>query len=461
MPEADTLEEVAELFAVHAEALLASSTREAARSRAPLPPASERASDVPTPSTVLKHLAALPNNKAPGPSGLPKELYSVQGPIVVDLVEVVIDAFAFEYIPYDMALADSVWLWKSKGGVSDLSQYRELSMEEFAIKLVSSILLERLTRETFEYLDVTQAGFRKQRSTRDNSFYLKSLIDLAVEMEQELVIVFIDVKKAFDSVSHALIEEALRDAGASDKSIAMFRAIYGGPATHQPSGSGGVTEQARAGARARCKVRGADGTVVYSREHAVGRGVLQGNVASPWLFLLALHFVFKSCDPSVLESHSMPPPAFQAKLGLLVHSLFYADDAALISASAEDASARLVALKKGMAEMSDMLIHWDEVPIGNVMDVSTWMATSTHIHYITWVLGASSPSDLRGLSNLSNLSATSNLRVGGVALDFAPTTLESNCFLGFAIESNRIESNQRFAHRIKSRTCMTQMNWTT
>jgi len=65
----------------------------------------------------------------------------------------------------------------------------------------------------------------------------------------------------------------------------------------------------------------------------------------------------------------------------------------------------------------------DEVPIGNVMDVSTWMATSTYIHYITWVLGASSPSDLRGLSNLSNLSATSNLRVGVVALDFAPITL--------------------------------------
>ena len=70
-------------------------------------------------------------------------------------------------------------------------------------------------------------------------------------------------------------------------------------------------------------------------------------------------------------------------------------------------------------------LSWDEVPIGNVMDVSTytWMATSTHTHYITWVLGASSPSDLRGLSNLSNLSATSNLRVGVVALDFAPITL--------------------------------------
>ena len=64
------------------------------------------------------------------------------------------------------------------------------------------------------------------------------------------------------------------------------------------------------------------------------------------------------------------------------------------------------------------------------------MATSTYTHCITWVLGASSTSNLRGLSDLSNPSATSNLRVGAVALDFAPITL------GFAIESNRIESNR-------------------
>ena len=339
MPEADSLEEVAEIFAEHAETLLAPSTREASRSRPPLPPASERAGDIPSPETVIKHLAALPNNKAAGPSGLPKELYSVGGRLEVDLVEVVQEVFEREVLPKDMPLADSIWIWKGKGSPSDTSQYRGLSLEEFAMKLVASILLERLTRETSDYLEVTQAGFRKKRSTRDNSFYLKSLIDLAVEMGEEMVIIFIDVKKAFDSVSHALIEEALRDAGASDKSIAMFRAIY-------------------SQARARCKVRGPDGTVMHSREYAIGRGVLQGSIASPLLFILALHFVFKSCDPSVITSGSMPPPAFQAKLGLWVHSLFYADDAALISASAEEASVRLTALKKGMEELSDMLIHW-------------------------------------------------------------------------------------------------------
>ena len=210
MPVADSLEEVAEIFAEHAETLLAPSTREAARSRAPLPPASERSEDIPSRETVIKHLGALPNNKAAGPSGLPKELYSVGGAIEADLVQVVQDVFETEVVPYDMAQADSIWLhvWKGKGSPSDTSQYRGLSLEEFAMKLIASILLERLTRETFGYLEVTQAGFIRKRSTRDNSFYLKCLIDLAVEMEEDLVIIFIDVKTHL-SLSYQNVQKLL------------------------------------------------------------------------------------------------------------------------------------------------------------------------------------------------------------------------------------------------------------
>ena len=50
------------MFATHVDELLASSNREAARSRVPLPPASERASDVLSKATVSMHVAALPNN---------------------------------------------------------------------------------------------------------------------------------------------------------------------------------------------------------------------------------------------------------------------------------------------------------------------------------------------------------------------------------------------------------------
>ena len=54
---------------------------------------------------------------------------------------------------------------------------------------------------------------------------LRSLIDLAVELGKNLVITFIHLEKAFDTISHAHLEEALFAAGASVKSVAMFSSV--------------------------------------------------------------------------------------------------------------------------------------------------------------------------------------------------------------------------------------------
>ena len=70
---------------------------------------------------------------------------------------------------------------------------------------------------------------------------------------------FIDFAAAFDSVSHRLLDESLAAANASDKSRAIFRAIY--------------TEAA--------------GEMV-----SIKRGVVQGDIASPYILVLA--FLFSS-----------------------------------------------------------------------------------------------------------------------------------------------------------------------
>ena len=91
---------------------------------------------------------------------------------------------------------------------------------------------------------------------------MRTLINLAIELETSLTITFIDVRDAFTSVSHALIKEALRDAGAYDKSIGMFRAIY-------------------SKAKGAVRVTGADGAKQTSRKFDINRGCMQGNLISP------------------------------------------------------------------------------------------------------------------------------------------------------------------------------------
>ena len=64
------------------------------------------------------------------------------------------------------------------------------------------------------------------RSTRDNILLLAKLMHSVLLNGQECVITFIDFVAAFDSVSHSFLDSALFEAGASEKSRAIFGAIY-------------------------------------------------------------------------------------------------------------------------------------------------------------------------------------------------------------------------------------------
>ena len=114
---------------------------------------------------------------------------------------------------------------KGKGDVDDMAQYRAVCLEEVGLKLVASIMLARLSMEVGEsrskmtqggsgkgkgssrfanrtghrkekYLPRTQAGFRKGRSTRDNSYALRTLINLSIELGTRLCVTFPDLKQA-------------------------------------------------------------------------------------------------------------------------------------------------------------------------------------------------------------------------------------------------------------------------
>ena len=81
-------------------------------------------------------------------------------------------------------------------------------------------------------------------------------------------------------------------------------------------------------AKGAVRVAGADGSRLISREFEIGRGVLQGDLISQLYFIIALTYVFKKSDPGGLAN----------LMGLLIDALFYADDAALLSSTVEEAA---------------------------------------------------------------------------------------------------------------------------
>ena len=120
---------------------------------------------------------------------------------------------------------------------------------------------------------------------------------------ESITLTFIDYSAAFDSVSHHFLDTALEDAKVPVKLRAMFRAIY-----HSAS--------------AYTTVATADGKKVKSDTFPINRGVVQGDITSPLYFILAFELILRLHDQ--VEGKGVP------LADVIIHTLGYTDDAALI-----------------------------------------------------------------------------------------------------------------------------------
>jgi len=152
------------------------------------------------------------------------------------------------------------------------------------------------------------------------------------------VVVFLDYKAAFDSVSHLFLDESLGVAGASDKTRAMFRAVYGK-------------------ANAVVRVRKGNGEEVFSESFDVRRGVVQGDIFSPLCFIIALARVMELHDTKTQGDglqlgHDDQQEGAYAKR--IIRALLYADDAAILCKDEKEATVRLCSIQSGSKESADM-----------------------------------------------------------------------------------------------------------
>jgi hypothetical protein len=202
-------------------------------------------------------------------------------------------------------------------------------MLNHAYKALSQCLLARIQAETDQYLSEWQAGFRAKRGCRDNILTLRSIYDHVLASHRGLCVTFIDYSAAFDTVSHKFLEKALHRAGATAKTRALFKAIY-------------------SKANARTAVNDIDGETVLSDSFPIRRGVVQGDITSPVYFILTLELI--------LELHDRRQGKGVDFNRIRVHTLGYADDAALLDYDASMATQRVTDIAQGSKLDADMQI---------------------------------------------------------------------------------------------------------
>ncbi|XP_011877581.1 PREDICTED: uncharacterized protein LOC105567363, partial [Vollenhovia emeryi] len=161
----------------------------------------------------------LKDRKAAGGDGIVNEAWKYGGEEVRSwLWEICKRVWKGEDWPKEWWEGVIVPIWK-KGKGKKAEDYRGITLTQTAYKIYAMMVENRLRKEV-EYkrmLPPSQAGFREGRGTVGQIYGLNYMINKKIEEKDgKMVVMFMDLKAAFDSVNREILVESMRKRGVSE-----------------------------------------------------------------------------------------------------------------------------------------------------------------------------------------------------------------------------------------------------
>ena len=128
-------------------------------------------------------------------------------------------------MPSDFTDAKICILFK-KGNRNLCGSYRGISLLSVVGKLIADVLLQRLQCIAEAVYPESQSGYREGRSTIDEIFTLRQIMEKCREQRRNLHIVFIDFTKAFDSVNRDMLFKILGKLGCPPKFTRIIKKLH-------------------------------------------------------------------------------------------------------------------------------------------------------------------------------------------------------------------------------------------
>ena len=104
-----------------------------------------------------------------------------------------------------------------KGDLTSCDNWRGISLLAVLGKVFAKVIQKRLEVVAEAILPESQSGFRPGRSTTDMIFTMEQLMERALESGLQLFYVFVDLRKAYDSVPRDGLWETLKTLGVPEK----------------------------------------------------------------------------------------------------------------------------------------------------------------------------------------------------------------------------------------------------
>lgn len=158
-------------------------------------------------SEILEIIFSLKDSCAAGADGIkPKPLKAVAEGLSVPLVHICNLILSQGVFPEKMKLARVTAIHKG-GPTNNLNNYRPISVLSVFAKIAERIINKRLTAflSLNNILIAEQFGFQKKKSTEVALLGIKEQILENIEMKVLTLGIFLDLRKAFDSVQHEVL----------------------------------------------------------------------------------------------------------------------------------------------------------------------------------------------------------------------------------------------------------------
>ena len=237
-------------------------------------------------------LESLDVTKATGPDGIPAKLLKETASVIApSLCELFNKSLHTGTLPQEWKDANIVPVFK-KGDPEHTENYRPISLLSQVSKVLERCVLNNLKGQLYIKINKCQHGFISGKSCTSNLLEVLDHIGSLLDNGEQVDVIYMDMSKAFDKVSHGRLLRKLREFGYGGNLLQWFSSY--------------LTD------RRQCvTVAGAT-----SNSLPVGSGVPQGSILGPALFLL-----FVNDLPDAVESSDVAMFADDTKIYKKIKSL--------------------------------------------------------------------------------------------------------------------------------------------